>query len=107
MLCMPSRFRFFFDTGSGICLWAGDAATEKRYGLAVEAHTLPVPPALVAETERLTDLWDTGIDWNDPGGPSLWTAQDEQSFQAQADALLERLRAALEPGFLVVDERRP
>lgn len=103
---MPYRLRFFFDTGSGICLWAGDAATEERHGLAVEAQALPLPPELVAEVERLTTFWDTGIDWNDPGGPSPWTAEDEQSFQAQADAFLERLRAALGPGFEVVDERR-
>ncbi|PTA68815.1 hypothetical protein [Deinococcus arcticus] len=103
---MPSRLRFLFDTGSGICLWAGDAATEERHGLAVEAQALPLPPELVAEVERLTTFWDTGIDWNNPGGPSPWTAEDERDFQEQADALLERLRAALGPGFEVVDERR-
>ncbi|MVN87670.1 hypothetical protein GO986_12950 [Deinococcus sp. HMF7620] len=99
------RLRFFFDTGSGICLWAGDAATEERCGLAVEAQDLPLPPEVVAEAERLIDLWDTGIDWNNPGEPSPWTAEDEQDFQAQADALLGRLRAALGPDFEVVDER--
>jgi hypothetical protein len=103
----PCRLRFFFDSGSGICLWAGDTFTEDRYGLAVEAGALPLPPDLVAETERLITLWDTGLDWDDPGGPSPWTADDERGFQVQADALLERLRAALGPGFVVVDERQP
>lgn len=37
----PCRLRFFFDSGSGVCLWAGDAFTEDRYGLAVEAGALP------------------------------------------------------------------
>ncbi|MFC6661259.1 hypothetical protein [Deinococcus multiflagellatus] len=41
---MPYRLRFFFDTGSGICLWAGDPATEARYGLAVDPQTLPSHP---------------------------------------------------------------
>ena len=103
----PCRLRFFFDSGSGICLWAGDAFTEDRYGLAVEACALPLPPDLVAETERLIALWDTSLDWDDPGGPSPWTVNDERGFGAQADALLERLRAALGPGFMVGDERRP
>ena len=103
----PCRLRFFFDSGSGICLWAGDAFTEDRYGLAVEACALPLPPDLVTETERLIALWDTSLDWDDPGGPSPWTVNEDQGFRAQADALLERLRAALGPGFVVVDERRP
>ncbi|MBZ9713386.1 hypothetical protein [Deinococcus multiflagellatus] len=103
---MPYRLRFFFDTGSGICLWAGDPATEARYGLAVDPQTLPLPPELVAEAERLIALWDTGIDWNDPGGSSPWTAEDTRRFQAQAEALLDRLRVALGPGFMVVDERQ-
>lgn len=103
----PCRLRFFFDSGSGICLWSGDAFTEDRYGLAVEACALPLPPDLVAETERLIALGDMGLDWDVPEGPSPWTADDERGFQWEADALWERLRVALGPGFVVVDERRP
>ncbi|HEV2461879.1 MAG TPA: hypothetical protein VGS80_26275, partial [Ktedonobacterales bacterium] len=36
----PYRIRFFFDYGSGICLWAGNALTRERFGYPIEAEHL-------------------------------------------------------------------
>lgn len=39
---MPHTFRFFFDAGSGVCLWAADEGTKQRYGYPVEHWDLPL-----------------------------------------------------------------
>jgi hypothetical protein len=35
--------RFFFDAGSGVCLWAYDAEAKARFGYPVEAEMLDIP----------------------------------------------------------------
>ena len=95
--------RYFFDPGAGTCLWADDDETEARYGLAVDVHMLPVRPNTRVMCDYATAWFDTHLDWDDPGGPSLWSDDEWARFRATAVRLLQALRDDLEPDFEIVD----
>ena len=98
------RLRFFFDAGSGTCLWAGDDAARERFGYAIDAETLPLSPATRDALDTLIRRHDESIDWDDPAGPSPWTADEHERFSTDVRAVLDRVRSELGPGFDVVDE---
>jgi hypothetical protein len=52
------RRRFFFDTGSGNCLWSGNEAARQGYGYAIEPQALLFPEATIHEMERVTAWYD-------------------------------------------------
>lgn len=97
------RLRYFFEPGAGTCLWADDPATEARYGLAVDVHALPVRPNTRVLCDYATAWFDTQLDWDDPGGPSLWGPDELERFRTTAARLRDALRADLEPDFQIVD----
>lgn len=102
---MTYRLRYFFDAGSGTCLWAADAATEARYGYAVGLHALPLSDATRAVLERLIAAHDRSIDWADPAGVDVRGAGHAERFAAAAREGLGRLRRELAAsGFEIVDE---
>lgn len=103
---MTFVLRFFFDPGSGICLWAGNDAASDRFGYAVDLDAVPLTDSTRRAAEELLRRFDGSIDWNDPAGPSPWSESDEASFGADARALLERIRAELGDDFEVRDESR-
>ncbi len=98
-------FRFFFDAGSGTCLWAANTAARDAFGYAVDHRRLALPEPLLAVLDGLIARHDTSIDWDDPGSPGPWTAQDRASFAADALAALARLRTELPAGWTVADGR--
>lgn len=98
--------RFFFDAGSGVCLWAYDAEAKARFGYPVEAAMLDVPEELRAEIEQLVTDYDDTFPWDDPGSgesvePSraMFGYEENPPFVTRVRALLPQLRAALGPGF--------
>ena len=98
------RLRFFFDHGSGVCLWtANDAARERLGDYPVLLEDLPLSPETVQEGEGLLTRYDTSLDRDDPGGPSPWRDEDVVAFHAAAVAFLARLRRELGPAFEIVD----
>ncbi len=100
---MPSyRLRFFFDAGSGVCLWSGNAAARGRYGIAIAPAQLPLPEATQQEMTRLIAWYDTSLDWEHPTGPTPWSPAERAQFEAAARALLAQLREQLGPTFVVV-----
>lgn len=106
MLQPDFRLRFFFDPGSGTCLWSANKAADRRFGYPVRLEKLPVSSDLAKLLHALMGDFDSSIDWNDPAGPSPWSADDEANFFARADTLLTRLQDELGPAFLVVPEHR-
>ncbi len=97
------RLRYFFEPGAGTCLWADDPATEARYGLAVDVHSLPVRASTRVLCDYATAWFDTRLDWDDPAGPLLWDADEAERFRATAARLLAALRQDLEPDFALAD----
>jgi hypothetical protein len=100
------RFRFFFDPGSGTCLWSANDAAQERFDYPVDHHELPLSPETLARLEALVDRFDGCLDWDDPGGPGGWSVDDARRFEADADVELERLRAELGEAFEIVAEHR-
>ncbi len=99
------RLRFFFDAGSGVCLWARDDEARARFGYAVEAAMLDVPAELRAEIEELVTDYDDTFPWDDPASGQAVAASrtisgyaESPAFATRVRALLPKLRAALGPG---------
>ena len=91
--------RFFFDAGSGVCLWAYDAEAKARFGYPVEADMLDVSAELRAD-------YDDTFPWDDPGSgegvePSrtMFGYEENPPFVTRVRALLPQLRVALGPEF--------
>jgi hypothetical protein len=100
--------RFFFDAGSGVCLWAQDAEAKSRFGYPVEADALDVPQAMRDEIDQLVTDYDDSFDWDDPasGDPvapdrTMFGHEENPAFATRVRDLLPRLRAALGPGFQI------
>lgn len=96
------RLRFFFDAGSGVCLWAQDAEAKARFGYPVESADLDIPEDLRAEIEQLVTDYDDTFPWDDPGSgdivePSrtMFGYEENPPFATRVRALLPKLRAAL------------
>lgn len=100
------RLRFFFDAGSGCCMWSANAAARRELGAyEVSLSSLPLPRALQEEGEALIERQYTSIDWNDPFSGKPWSDAQHTAFAAEATDWLARVRAALD-GRVVVDDAR-
>ncbi len=98
--------RFFFDAGSGFCLWAGDDATEERHdGYGIDAFNLPLSTNTQRWLQYLIAWYDTSLNWDDPGGASPWSDDEQARFRQAVQEGVTRLRAELAPaGYEVCDE---
>jgi len=98
------RLRFFFDAGSGECLWAGNAAAKERFGYPVDLSELPIGENLRRYLFHLAAWYDTAIDWNYPPNPSPWTKDEWDRFLRAVDSGIARLREKLGGDFEIVVE---
>jgi hypothetical protein len=94
--------RFFFDAGSGVCLWAYDDEAKARFGYPVESDMLDVPAELRDEIDQLVKDYDDTFDWDDPGSGqgvepdrTMFGYEENPPFVSRVRALLSKLRAAL------------
>src|SRR5262245_2023165 len=92
---MTCELRYFFDPGSGTCLWAGNDAARAAHGYAVKHADLPLSDAAKRALDDLIARFDRSIDWQSPT-ESRWTAQESAGFFDDARQVLERLRAELD-----------
>jgi hypothetical protein len=98
------RLRFFFDAGGGICFWAGNDAARARYGYPIDTDSLPLSPDVTLLANALCERFDASVDWDNPAGPSPWSAAEWGRFGAETRAFLETVRGQLGPDFEVIDE---
>jgi hypothetical protein len=94
--------RFFFEAGVDTPLWPDDM--DSPYGYPCEVERLPITPATRAELTRLSERYQSSIDWDCPPDPSPWSDDELQLFTQQARAALEALRRELGTGWVVRDE---
>lgn len=99
---MTHCLRFFFEAGVDTPLWPEDMASP--YGYPCEPARLPISPALQTELARLSQWYQSSIDWDYPPNPSPWSDDERQLFSQQARAALAALRGELGPGWTVRDE---
>ena len=101
------RLRFFFDAGSGTCLWAGNDAARERFDYAVDPDELPLPAHTREYLQALLRRYDESFDPDYPPGPPLWSEEESAQFTRDAAELLDALRTGLGPDFELVDETTP
>ncbi|MFZ6846546.1 hypothetical protein [Undibacterium sp. RuTC16W] len=88
--------RYFFDPGSGICLWAKNEATREKFGYPIDHWTLPLPENTKRALQYLVAWFDTSLDWDAPSDSDTYWSDDElQRFRLAARKGLELLRQEL------------
>ncbi|MEY9934520.1 hypothetical protein ABH926_009188 [Catenulispora sp. GP43] len=92
--------RFVFSYGVDTMLWPSDMTSP--LGFPCETRLLPFSEQTRADIDRLAEWYQSSLGWDDPGGPSPWTTQESESFDAQAKALLGRIRSKLPPGWALL-----
>jgi hypothetical protein len=98
------RLRFFFDAGSGTCLWTGNDAARSRFDYCVDPDDLPLSASSRERVRALVRRYDESIDWDYPPNPPLWSEEESTRFALDARELLDVLRAELGADFELVDE---
>jgi hypothetical protein len=96
------ELRYFFDTGSGICLWPGNDRTTERFGYAIDLRTLGLPENVILQGEELLVRFDTWMDWNNAPA-EIWSESERLSFAEDAQAYLQVLRSCLGTDFDIKD----
>ena len=85
----------------GGCLWCGNDAALDAFDVGSIEDILPLSDETRQRLEELSVWHDTALDWDDPGGPSPWTPDEEARFDRAAAEVLEQIRAELGPDFAV------
>ena len=98
--------RYFFDYGSGVCLWSANDAARNKFTYAVDHNSLSLSVNLVKEVNHLITWHDTSIDWDSPAGPSPWSEDERGLFNSTAQRLHISLKNALGPDFDIRDESK-
>lgn len=97
--------RFFFEYGVDTALWPDDV--NSPLGYPCDSRRLPFGQETRSHIDRLAEWYQSSLDWDDPSAPSPWTRQECESFNAQAEALLSRIRSELPANWAVEDRFRP
>jgi len=101
------RLRYFFDAGSGTCLWAGNDNARGRFGYPVDHCLLPLSDNTRRWLTHVVAWYDTSLDWSNPGSSEdVWTDEELARFNAAADRALKLLVSELpNTDYEIVDER--
>jgi len=91
---MARELRFFFDAGSGTCLWAANEAARLAFGYAISLQALPLSERTKRSLEQLVSWYDTSIDWQNPV-ESKWSSEESEKFSAATLQALKSLRSEL------------
>jgi hypothetical protein len=102
---MTYKLRYFFDFGSGVCLWsANDAAQDRFKNYPIDEYKLPVSKTLQKRIQFILAWHDTFLDWDDVPQPSQWCDRESKAFSLAAQEVLTLLRQELGHEFEIVDE---
>jgi hypothetical protein len=111
--------RFYFDFGSGGCLWAGDEATRSKFGVGpldatvydlqgnvVEPPRISLPSKVHSLISRLDQEYAGYLNPLYQLDPSLWTQAKCDRFNDDVDQLMVLLQVELETEFVIVDQQK-
>jgi hypothetical protein len=109
------RLRFFFDYNCGGCLWSDNDASYKKFdvgildgeiydlnGTIVKEAKIKLPSSIRQRVLELDKLYTESLDWNDPGGQSLWDKNQWESFHEQTRDLHKQISLTLGDDFEVI-----
>lgn len=103
---MPKySMRFFFDWGSGVCLWANNKDTKERFDdYPINGDLLPITDDLKTELDKLIYWHDEALNWDDPAGDLLWSEEQIRVFTAEAKKVYIRLCEELGRDYEIIYE---
>ena len=103
---MSYVLRYFYDPGSGVCLWAGNDEAKEKFGDPVEHWELPLSENAKRFLQHLVAWFDTSIDWSSPGDTAeYWSAEELTLFKAASAKGLLMLKEELSVrGYEFLDE---
>ena len=91
---MKYEIRYFFDPGSGVCLWARNAAACEKFGYPIDHWNLDLSENTKRWLQHLIAWFDTELDWERPP-ETRWSEEDRNRFRQAAIKGIELLRAEL------------
>jgi hypothetical protein len=99
------ELRYFFDPGSGICLWASSEQAREKFGYPVDHWSLPLSENTRRWLNYLIAWFDTSIDWSAPGNSNdRWTTEELERFRSASRNGLALIREELHrQDFVVLD----
>jgi hypothetical protein len=98
------KCRYFFDPGSGICLWSANHEAREKFGYPVELNLLGLTDNTLRYGYHVISWYDTYIDWDYPPNPSPWSEEEMQRFMVSANRLYKLLSEELSSDFEIVYE---
>jgi hypothetical protein len=98
------QLRYFFDPGSGICLWCANDAAREQFGYPVDLRDLPLPEIVRRRGYFVLAWYDTFADWSGSPQAAQWQQCEWEAFRNAAQELLALLRTHLGFEFELVDE---
>jgi hypothetical protein len=100
------KLRFFFDGGSGTCLWSGNDFARQTWGYAVNHQKLPLNERTINRLNEIIRWYDKGFDWDNPSTPVKWESGECEKFSSAVCEVLATVREELGGDFDIVDEFR-
>jgi len=94
------EIRLMFEWG-GSCLWGMNDAAKSRFGYDEIERTLPLSRKTKDKLAELSLWHDGALDWGDPTGPSPWTKDDFNQFEAEALSMLKVVQDELGDAYSV------
>lgn len=79
MMPQEYRLRYFFEWGGPI-LWSSNDKARDCFGYDVNLNDLPLSPETIYRANEMVPWHDTSLDWDDPGGSSLWSEAQRDLF---------------------------
>jgi hypothetical protein len=98
------RIRFFFDWGSGTCLWSANDAARQAFDYPIDPGKLPLSAETIDRIGRMCAWYDKALNWDYPPDPGPWRQDECDRFNGQSALLLESIRRELGADFDVIDE---
>lgn len=109
------RLRFFFDYGCGGCLWCDNEAAYKKYGVGtLDAETydlngkvsqearIKLPDLTKQKVLALDKLYCESLNWEDPGGDSMWNKSQLDNLHSQIRELYDEISNILGDDFEII-----
>jgi hypothetical protein len=100
------RIHFLIEWGGG-CLWPGNEAAGKDFGLGpydlLEPCPLPLSEEVCRYCKELAAWHDAALNWDYPPDPGPWRQQECDRFNAAGSELLTAIRKELGAAFEVIE----
>lgn len=98
------RFRYYFEPGSGNCLWPDDEEAIQTYDYTVELEDLPLSEETIAMGRQVMNRFDNAQDWTHFTNPLAYSEEEKRGIKDDSDRFFARVVAELGPGYEIINE---